>query len=275
MMQDRTLRKFMSEDYELIIFNDARTEENETAIRTTCEQLGIQCIRFDPSWHEIDPLNAYLLEFLSNPNIHSHIGFNHSTIQCICQQVSVRHSHVIQFALDHFGYDHDDLVVILDGDIFPIRPFKLRSLMGKSQIMGSYKYIREQDVAYFWVPFISMNMPKMPNKNDLRFHVDLIKDYIFDTGAHSYYYLKNNPDVIAKKHSWIGSAENHYKSIKELKAMGFSTKEARFIKDLPWPQCVEFHIDKHFLHFAGSSFYLEGHDVKCAHVIAFLKEITE
>lgn len=274
-MQDLTLKRFMKQDYELIVFNDARTSEHENEIRTTCQRLGVTCIRFDQSWHYHDPLNEYLLQHLINPEVHSHIGFHEDTIQGIGNQPSVRHCHVIQFALDHFGYDHNDLVVIMDGDIFPIRPIDLRSLMKKSQMMGIYKYIAEQNVGYFWVPFISIDMPRMPKKNDLKFHVDLIKDYIFDTGAHSYHYLRNNPEVVTRKFDWISSSSHHYETSDELESFGFTKEESQFIQELPWPSSVEFHIDKHFLHFAGSSFCLQGHDIKSEHVIAFLKKITE
>jgi hypothetical protein len=274
-MQDLTLRKFMQDEYELIVFNDASSLENEGAIAQTCENLGIPCIRFEQSWHLSDPLNLHLQEQLLKPGVKSHIGFNYATIECIGSQASVRHCHVIQYALDNYGYDHDDLVVLFDGDIFPIRPIYLRSLMENSQMMGNYKYIHEQDVGYFWVPFICMDMPRMPYKQDLKFHVDLVKDYIFDTGAHSYHYLQNNPGVITKKHAWFSSSTHHYQSILELIKMGFGYYEAKFIQDLPWPLCVEFQIDKHFLHFGAGSFCLSGSDLKWIHVKEFLNKICQ
>ena len=276
-MQDLTLKKFMSEDYELIVFNDGNTHERVTAIQETCDRLGIQCIRFEESWHVSNPLNQHLVNCLLTPGVHSHVGFNMhpNNDPIVHNQPSVRHSHVIQYALDHFGYTHDDIVVILDGDAFPIRPIDLRSMMNVNQILGIYKYIAEQDVGYFWVPFVAMDMPTLPNKDDLRFHVDLIGEYIYDTGAHSYHYINNNPDIFLKKYSWLGSTCHHHKSKSQLTRMGFTSDEAFLIRNLPWPNCVEFHIDKHFLHFGASSFSLEGHDVKSDHVKDFLIKITQ
>lgn len=269
-MQDRTLKKFMQESYELIVFNDASSHEMEREIRSICEQLGILCVRFEQQLHLNDPLNQYLQDLLNQDGVHSHLSFDEK----ISEQPSVRHCHVIQFALDHYGYDHDDLVVIMDGDIFPIRPIPIREWMNDCQMLGPYKYIAEQNVAYFWVPFIVIDMPKMPDKEDLKFHVDLIDDYIFDTGAHTYYYLKKN-SIMTKKYPWKGSTSLHNKSYEEVLSYGFTKAEAKFIKELPWPFCVEFHIEQHFLHFSGGSFLIEGHPTKAFYVHKFLRKITE
>lgn len=74
-LQHRCLQKFMLDEYELIVFNDAATEENERAIRETCESLGIECVRFQPKWHLTSPLNWKIKQWLKSPTtyqLHDH-----------------------------------------------------------------------------------------------------------------------------------------------------------------------------------------------------------
>jgi len=277
-LQYKAFSKFLEEDHELIVFNDGNTHERARAIRKMCEKYGIKCVRFEQKWHAKDPLNLQIKQWLDDPNIYSHISFNRYpegvSIETIAQQASIRHCHAIQYAMDHFGYDHNDIVAIVDGDCFPIRPVSLKLLLKDCDIFGINRYIAEENVEYLWVPFIAFDPRRLPNLRDLKFNVSVINNKMHDTGAETYHYLKNNPHVRAKK--YLGSASTGYYnwSLLQLKTAGFSEEESWLIKNLPWPQCVEFHIDKRFLHFGGSSFELEGHKTKAEYVAEFINAIT-
>ncbi len=273
-LQHRTLKKFLKNKYELIVFNDARNKEEELAIKKVCEKNGISCIRYEQQWHQLSPLNAEIFSYINMPSVHSHVSFTND-VKSIGDQASVRHCHVIQYALDNFGYNHKDIVVIMDGDFFLVRPLNLQKLMRKKEMIGAYRYFPNEDVGYMWVPFVAMNMPKMPDKKNLKFNVDLIKNKVHDTGAHSYHYLNAHPELNVKKYSWHGSTSERDKPLKTLLKLGFNEAEIELAKTLPWPACVEFHIDHNFLHFGASSFKLEGHDVKEEYVTKFLNKILK
>jgi hypothetical protein len=247
-LQHKCFKKFMSDDYEILVFNDAATMENELSIKTTCERLGIQCIRFQPEWHLTDPLNQKVKNWMDNPDIYSHINFNRypevllSTIQ---SQPSIRHCHVIQYALDNYGYNHNDIIVILDGDAFPIRKLDLRRMLKRTQIAGIERLISEEDVSYLWVPFIAFNPT-----------------------------LKNNPNIRFNKILGHSSTGYYHWTYNEIYQAGYTADEAWLIKNLPWPTCVEFHMNSSILHFAGSSFNIEGHEVKSQYVHEFINRIT-
>ena len=49
--QMRAFQKYLLDDYEVIVFNDAKDAGNECAIRSFCEEHGILCVRFEPEWH--------------------------------------------------------------------------------------------------------------------------------------------------------------------------------------------------------------------------------
>jgi diphthamide synthase (EF-2-diphthine--ammonia ligase) len=67
-MQYKTLSKFLKDDFELIVFNDARTEKNKKWIERVCDQYQIKCVRYEPQWHLTNPLNAYLKMRLEEPS---------------------------------------------------------------------------------------------------------------------------------------------------------------------------------------------------------------
>ena len=170
-LQQRCLKRFMLDDYELIVFNDASTLENEQAIQGTCDRLGIKCVRFQPQWHLSDPLNHQITKWLEDPSLQDS-AFLHLPLQTFANQPSVRHSHVIQYALDHYGYDHDDAVVIMDGDAFFIREISLKKRLKDLDIFGMTREIKEKDVSYLWVPFIAFNPSKLPDTKDLKFNFE-------------------------------------------------------------------------------------------------------
>lgn len=278
-LQHKSFQKFMLDDYEIIVFNDANSLENEGAIEQTCKELGIKCVRYQPEWHETDPLNLQMKEWLDNPEIYSHIGFNRYPegvdIKGIYGQPSIRHCHVIQYAMDNYGYDHDDVVAIVDGDAFPIRPISLRGMLRNYDIFGIERLITEENVSYLWVPFIAFQPKNLPNVRELKFSVSLISSKIYDTGAATYHYLKKYPGVRVKKYLGSSSTGYHHWNHAQLRQAGFTDAEAMLIKNLPWPQCVEFHIENHVLHFGGSSFALDGHMTKADWVANFINKITE
>lgn len=276
-IQYKTLKKFLKDDFELIVFNDGDTPEREGGIREICERYGIRCIRFEQEWHNTDPLNQQVKDWISdpanqNPKNPGLIPID-STLQQIAHHPSVMHNHVIQFALTNFGYSHNDIVVLMDGDLFPIRDLDLRSLMSQFPILGISKYWWADDLDYFWVPFIAFDPKRLPDLGDLRFHVDIIKDKLFDSGAHTWHYLKNHPQVSFKKYFVTNDKEDALRSLEALHEKGYTDEEALLIQALPWPYTPEFHLDNHLLHFGASSFSQDCYSVKFKEASKFLQKI--
>lgn len=247
-LQNQAFRTFIQDDYEMIVFNDGTTDEMEQQIRLACEQAEVYCVRYEQQWHETDPLNAQVHSWLSN----SSISFQRlpDIPNNLLANGSIRHCHIIQYALDHFGYQHDDIVVILDGDLFPIRPISIRALLNNAAIAGSFR----GNFLYFWVTFIAMNMPKLPDKNDLRFSLDVINNELHDSGAHSYYYLQRHPSLPKK----IFQAMETY-IIPSLDPVVLKTKyrftdsECQLIKTIVESNLeIDFQINHHFLHLRAS-----------------------
>ena len=273
-LQHRTLQKFLLNDYEMIVFNDAATEGNERKIREECERFGIQCIRFEPEWHWTNPLNTQVLEWLEKPVKCPHfpnVANSDVTLKDVAAQYSVRHCHQIQYALDHFGYDHNDVVVIMDGDAFLCREIDLREKLSHVDILGLGK--NANNIHYLWVPFIAFNPTKLPDVTQLRFNLAVIGGFMHDTGAESYYYLKNHPKVKCRKVVPEYSKKYAKLSKNDLMLMGFREAEIKLIKSLPKTENIEFGVSRSVLHFGASSLELDGYEKKTRCMNEFLETI--
>lgn len=250
--QCKALEKLLLEEYELIVINDGVNKKEQNAIKTVCEKYGVKNVFYIQSWHKKDPLNELVRTALSTPKGNDFFSFplkaGYPDIQKIYENVSIRHCHLIQYALDHFGYDHDDIVVIMDGDVFPIQPISIRALLDEVPIAGMDSEFRDKH--YLWVPFIAFDPAQLPNLHDLKFHVDLIDGIVCDTGSHSYHYLKNNPEVKYRLYPRRSALDFFPYDEKAFSTFGL---ESLAYSSVNWPTGMEFYIDYHFLHFCGGS----------------------
>ncbi len=272
-LQLKLLEKFVEDDYEVIVFDDAIYPSLEEAFRNICEENKIQYVRFQPEWHKSDPLNEYVYQVFQDPNLETFFVFGPNrevTIEGISRHSSIRHNHVIQYALDHFGYDHDDIVVILDHDLFPIKSVSIRELLKKEPLIGIKI---DSDHPYIWVPFVAFSPKRLPDVKELKFHCDRINGYFHDTGAHTYYYLKNHPEVSYTTYPRVLDRTFYHLPAEALKASGFFQEEIDLIKDMPWSGCIEFYVDYHFLHYGVGS--ADFHPIKQAGVLKYLEKILK
>ncbi len=193
-LQEKLLRKFMVDDWELIVFNEAGIVEYEEWIQNECNKLGIQCI-YSP----------------------------------------LPHLQGVEYAIDHFGSNHDDIVAIMEGDFLPIRPIDLRALL--------------QDVSEIrvdaspWTPFRAFDARKARNGK--------VKTY-----------LKKN------------SSKLYSHPRKALSCFGFNDGEIKLVRNLP-PTCnIEFHVENRFAYLDNRSDNISAIKAKLNHIESFLTEIS-
>lgn len=258
-LQQKAFKKFMKEDFETVLINDAENPNFEEAIRQKCDQLGIHCVRYNQEWHRNDPLNDQIRAWVKE---HPHIeyflgGFKNDP----SQHPSVRHSHLIQYALNHFGYDHDDLIAIVDGDLFPIRPFALREWMKEGDILG---------IQFYRAPFIAFYPKLLPDVKQLSFGVSFYDNCFQDTGSLCQYYLAQHPEVKFVGYPEKNTRDLTYLSIEELMRLGFREEEAQLVRALPNRHNMEFHLDNHFIHLGSSVTNLLGMKMKLKHIFSWI-----
>ncbi|HSX10879.1 MAG TPA: hypothetical protein VLF94_04095 [Chlamydiales bacterium] len=290
-MQYKALRKFLEDDFELIVFNDARTPDNEQGIKAACDKHGIKCVRFEPEWHFSDPLNSYLQSRLQEKSTVPIWGWNASTsITEIANNPSVRHSHVIQYALDHYGYNHDDIVVIMDGDCFVLKPLSIRELLGSDDLiafnqrndpLGAMQISVLQGEEMFWVVFMAFCPSKLPNPRELHLNVDVIsgchhlpENTLGDTGAAVYKYLQKYPHLRTTAYYWQYSWVFRKFTNKELKEMGFNKFLIHFIYAIA-PGDVQLFLRQTFMHFGAVSAEDVNHKQKVRCLAKLMDELLK
>ena len=293
-VQYKTFKKFLSDDFEMIVFNDAPALGDKKEIEEICDQYGIQCIRFEPEWHLIDPLNSYLKEQLQGISAPGTWDWDAATsVEQITQHPSVRHCHVIQYALDHFGYDHDDLVVIMDGDNFLIQPMSFRELLGSNNFAGCCRWPKnfgkttlERPFWDAWIVFVAFNPTKLPTPRELKFHVDVVKDHpvfpdftIVDSGGAVYKYINRYPHMKIKEFSWQDAGvfrsafPAQFQNIDQDKR-AFYSNLIEFIDNI-YPHNIQVLGSEHFLHFASVSFPIPGQSKKIYFFLEFMHHLLE
>lgn len=170
--QDATFKKFLKEPYRYVVFNDSRDEKICKEIERICKKLELECIRIPQDIHD----KPYL----------ARNGEPHQT-------PSVRTAEAIQYSLDTLGFDHDDIVMIIDSDMFLVRDFVISDYMDGIDLAAVPQ--RRSHVQYIWNGIVFLNMKTMPNKRSFNFNCGWVDGVVTDTGGHTYYYLRAQPTL--------------------------------------------------------------------------------
>ena len=202
----KTFAAFFKDPYEYIVFNDAPSEQMSNEIEQTCANLKVRCFRV--------PTHAR----------------NRQTPSC-------RHMDGIKYSLEALGFDHKGIVMMVDADMFLVKPF---SDKGK--------------IVYTSPCLVFMNMVNLPNKRSIDFDGDHVEGIACDVGGHTYYYFKNNPSV--KHNLYVAVSRDYLVTLtKPLDEYGlFDPLSIDFIMNNKREFAFQYHGDGNFLHFyAGGS----------------------
>jgi hypothetical protein len=176
-IQHKTFKRFLQDEYEFVVFNDARDEVIRQQIVDTCKRLGIQCVRIPQEIHK----RPYLYRMPGEDKNHP----------------SVRTSNVIQYSLNTLGFSHGDIVAIFDSDMFVIQPLSIRKYL-KGYHIAAVEQARGR-IHYIWNGLVFLDMPHLPQKRTLNFNCGIIKGQACDTAGYTYYYFRDHPEVRLRK----------------------------------------------------------------------------
>jgi len=220
----KTFDAFLKEPYRYVVFNDAPNPAMSSQIEQTCRELHVQCFRVPPH----------------KPNR---------------QDAGARHCDGIRFSLDKIGLNYKGIVMIVDADMFLIKPFSATEYMQEYDFAGGFQF-RSNDltkVVYTSPCLVFMNMPKLPNKNTLSFEGGHIQSLPCDVGGQTYHYLRNDPSVKMKFYTAL-TTDTLQKDRSLLQKEYYDDTSINFILNIKWPYGMEFHGDGYFLHYyAGGS----------------------
>lgn len=266
-LQDATFKHFMQNEYQFIVFNDAVKPSDYQEIKAVCEQLNIPCIDIPQEIHTRPYLHRTDWGEFKNPN-----------------QPSTRNSNVVQYSLDMVGFNHDDILMLIDSDMFLIKKFDVRAYMNGYKIAAFYKsccdvIMNGQHTAdtphidYLWIGLAFLNMGTLPLKNALNFNCGTQGKVQLDAGGFTFAYMKYLDFSLFKPidriciHTLICPSCRAEKSpycthnTEVLKENGFNKETIAFIQELPVPhgkdrhRNTEFFLNNTFVHYRAASNY--------------------
>ena len=239
-VQHKTFQKLLEDDYELVVFNNADNSLMHGQMHAMCEKLGLRCIDVPQEIHN----RPYLFREPGE-------NYNHPT---------VRNVNTVQYSLNTLGFDHNDIVLLCDSDLFLVKKFSIRKFLAGYDLggaLGANGYVN-----YLWHGLAFLDMRALPNNRSLSFNCGRVDGKPIDGGGHSYYYLKSNPDVKARyvNHHHVGDfqcdqcrREHRLVCLHNtvlLERAGFDEHQIRFLQSA---HNVEFFHNNTFLHYRGGT----------------------
>lgn len=183
--QCKTFKKFLLDDYEFVVFNDAPPGPTHDAIVDMCNLWNVTCIPIPQEIHdrEYGPEELWFAR-----------GGKHG----------LRHSDGIQYSLESRGFDHNDTVVLFDADIFMIRPFSFKRMSKRFDIASVMR--ANGPFKYLWPGLCILAMDRLPDKTTLNYYCGRYDGiYGVDTGGGTYKYLAAHPELRLKAFNQVFS----------------------------------------------------------------------
>lgn len=250
-------QKFLKDDYRFVVFNDAPNQELQDEISKVCEDLYIRCIRVPQTIHK----EPYYLPRQG--------GVAGASAEC---------AETIQYMLDKMGFDHQDIVVVIDSDMFLIRPFSIREYLQENQLAANpqVRYGAHENIHYLLPNLMVFNMTNLPDKETLNFNLGIIDEIMVDTGGYTHFYLKAHPQL-----KWIANTL-HPRPI-DIEKPDLNPEIRKHIQAHPklcnlitkLPIDVEFYIDYAFFHFKAGSNWNQIGDQKMQEKTTMTYEVMD
>ncbi len=270
-IQYKTFKKFLKDDYELIVFNDATDPKLNLAIIDVCKKYNLKNIAIPQEIHD--------RPYLDRPRTGLFVDNN---------QPSARNANVVQYSLDMYESEFNkyEIIALIDSDIFLVREFSIKDFLGENDIAAwnkpccdlglpcQYLHSEYEGFHFFWIGLIFFNPKTIPNKNALNFNCNVINNAQADAGGYTYFYLQATPEAKIKYFNRLRLIESYcqycvYRQLPTcghnthiLQNYGLNTLQIKFAQTMPiiydthWNRNIEFFLNGIFLHFRAGSNYL-------------------
>lgn len=263
-LQYKLFEKFLEDDYEFWVVSDANTLETQTAIRDICDKLGIILIQVPQEIH-----NLPYLPRIAGCAAKQFVDY---------QSPNVRHCNSVQWAWDHYISQHEGPVMLIDSDMFLIRPFSVeRTLENKhlaGVLWGTQDMVTGEPYSYLWLALILFNNPSLPERETLCFNCGTLPQTqaVCDSGGWTNLYLTKFKDRLnlhqlsyEQGHQFFcpyryapQESQNfdHLSSdqiMQNLRSRNFTEDEIRLV--LKKPYTIELLAGNHFLHYRAGTNY--------------------
>ncbi len=277
-LQAKCFKKFIQDDYRFVVFSDANNEAMAKNIEDACISCKVEHIRVPQEIHT----RPYLpRQGSGNLNI-----------------ANIRHADCVQYSLDILGFDHQGYVLVLDSDMFFIRPVSFNKYMEDCEVLCMEGHVAPGLIHYICPAFMVLAMQRLPEKRSLNFNCGKVKGYNVDSGGYSHYYLhkyirelnviRSKPvDILLPRQLFLADqfAPVHLANvdaprdvkIQKYKELGFNEKEISFFLKRPYSMITL--LDNQVLHYQAGSNYnnksAEEVKNKTQILVDFIDDITQ
>ena len=81
----------------------------------------------------------------------------------VYNRTNIRHVNSVQYSLDTLGFNHDGIVMIIDSDMFLIKPFSVNDYVRDFDIVAGHRGAGP-GVEYLWPGLTMLAMDRLPIK---------------------------------------------------------------------------------------------------------------
>lgn len=160
----RAFKRYMKEDYEFIVFNDAFDPQMEKNINLITSHNNIPCVRVPQNIHGVQ-----------NPS------------EC--------YGTTLNWAVRDYAVKNNcEIIVLMHSDVFPICDVSISNIIGSSTVASTveFRLLNGKGIHYFYPAFTIINMKLLKNPQELDFGLDTG----LDAGGKSRTFIEKYPDEI-------------------------------------------------------------------------------
>ncbi len=190
-IQIRSLRKYLKEDFELLVFNNAKFDRDTTnynEINNICNELGVKITDIEK---DQAMMNFYLeYEKVIGNKIFSDDG------SYLNPNVAVAYS--LCYIWEKFMCKENGKVAFLQHDMFLKEPVSFTEYMQDNELCYMpQSRMRENGVPinYMWNTFFLADLSKLPMPETMSWWCGSVDGIHVDVGGQTYKYLDDNPEV--------------------------------------------------------------------------------
>lgn len=221
-LQYKTFKKFLRDEYEYIVFNDSSDEITKKTIIERCKLLGVRCVNIPQSIHNcISSKEKFkccwpqdLADFLKEKQ--------HSFTPIF------RKGECIQYIFDILGFQHNDLILLINSDVFLVKELNIRKYMTKVDLAANFGYLNNSEYPNHQLVFF--NISNFSHKKTLMFKAGLLSYKFFDILWFMKFYINAHPEINIKKIDFLGISSLKNLSESKLKDIGFSKSQSNLIQ---------------------------------------------
>jgi hypothetical protein len=183
--QYRTIEKFFKKPYEIHIFNNSNNAAIFNDIKSVSERLGLPHFPVPPG-------------VITNRH-----------------DASVSCGESCQYALKTSGYNYNGPVLLLDSDVFFVKPFDPEEYLVDNEIVGVGQ--QKGHIFYYTNQMMLFDPTKMPNPHEMDMRCGYVEGILCDVGGHLHHYFSRYPAV--RKGSSGQICPNQYRNEDTIRAI--------------------------------------------------------